>query len=294
MLPRGGGQAAGGAGGRELRSEARRAHDASGWRRRGVVPRDGAVGGADGGLGGRRRRGAGAQAVEGGRGSVRRAGRHGGAGETVGDRRPGGQGRRPGGHARGEGRRAVGARARRRGRPAHSGRLRANASRSDAPSPAWRARRTTASRRLRRAGTSPVARRLLRELAAVGHAPDDVGVCIGDGAAWLRRLVDEWFPNGADHRLQRRRRRRPCVGVPVGRGRRPLRPRHRPRQAMGGEAVPTAQGRSHGRGAGAAASGRRRRMRQGGTLHRRAPRPDALRRVPRARPADRLGARRGR
>ena len=44
-------------------------------------------------------------------------------------------------------------------------------------------------------GDSPVARRLLRELAAAGHAPDDVGVCIGDGAEWLRRLFDEWFPN---------------------------------------------------------------------------------------------------
>ena len=39
-------------------------------------------------------------------------------------------------------------------------------------------------------GDSPVARRLLRELAA-GHAPDDVGVCLGDGAAWLRRLYAE-------------------------------------------------------------------------------------------------------
>ena len=44
-------------------------------------------------------------------------------------------------------------------------------------------------------GDSPVARRLLRELAAAGHAPEDVGVCIGDGAEWLRRLFDEWFPN---------------------------------------------------------------------------------------------------
>ena len=44
-------------------------------------------------------------------------------------------------------------------------------------------------------GDSPVARRLLRELAAAGYAPDDVGVCIGDGAAWLRRLYAEWFPN---------------------------------------------------------------------------------------------------
>lgn len=39
-----------------------------------------------------------------------------------------------------------------------------------------------------------MARRLLRELAAAGFAPDDVGVCIGDGAAWLRRLYAEWFP----------------------------------------------------------------------------------------------------
>ena len=37
-------------------------------------------------------------------------------------------------------------------------------------------------------GDSPVARRLLRELAAAGYAPEDVGVCIGDGAEWLRRL----------------------------------------------------------------------------------------------------------
>ena len=43
-------------------------------------------------------------------------------------------------------------------------------------------------------GDSPVARRLLRELAAAGHAPGDVGVCIGDGAEWLRRLFGEWFP----------------------------------------------------------------------------------------------------
>ena len=44
-------------------------------------------------------------------------------------------------------------------------------------------------------GDSPVARRLLRELAAAGYAPGDVGLCIGDGAAWLRRLFGEWFPN---------------------------------------------------------------------------------------------------
>ena len=46
-------------------------------------------------------------------------------------------------------------------------------------------------------GDSPVARRLLRELAALGYAPEDVGVAIGDGAGWLRRLFAEWFPNAA-------------------------------------------------------------------------------------------------
>ncbi len=40
-----------------------------------------------------------------------------------------------------------------------------------------------------------MARRLLRELAAAGYGPEDVGVCIGDGAEWLRRLFEEWFPN---------------------------------------------------------------------------------------------------
>ena len=44
-------------------------------------------------------------------------------------------------------------------------------------------------------GDSPVARRLLRELAALGFAPEDVGVALGDGADWLRRLYGEWFPN---------------------------------------------------------------------------------------------------
>ena len=44
-------------------------------------------------------------------------------------------------------------------------------------------------------GDSPVARRRLRELAAAGHAPGDVGVCIGDGAEWLRRRFGEWFPD---------------------------------------------------------------------------------------------------
>ena len=46
-------------------------------------------------------------------------------------------------------------------------------------------------------GDSPVARRLLRELAARGYAPEDVGVALGDGADWLRRLYEEWFPNAA-------------------------------------------------------------------------------------------------
>ena len=44
-------------------------------------------------------------------------------------------------------------------------------------------------------GDSPVARRMLRELAALGFAPEDVGVALGDGAEWLRRLYEEWFPN---------------------------------------------------------------------------------------------------
>ena len=48
-----------------------------------------------------------------------------------------------------------------------------------------------------RQGDSPVARRMLRELAALGFAPEDVGVAIGDGAGWLRRLYEEWFPNAA-------------------------------------------------------------------------------------------------
>ena len=44
-------------------------------------------------------------------------------------------------------------------------------------------------------GDSPVARRLLRELAALGFVPEDVGVALGDGADWLRRLYEGWFPN---------------------------------------------------------------------------------------------------
>ena len=38
-------------------------------------------------------------------------------------------------------------------------------------------------------------RRLLRELAAAGCAPQDVDVCVGDGAEWIRRLFDDWFPD---------------------------------------------------------------------------------------------------
>ena len=44
-------------------------------------------------------------------------------------------------------------------------------------------------------GDSPAARRLLRELAALGFAPADVGVALGDGAEWLRRLYGQWFPD---------------------------------------------------------------------------------------------------
>ena len=42
---------------------------------------------------------------------------------------------------------------------------------------------------------SPFERRLLRELAAAGCAPRDVDVCVGDGAEWIRRLFDDWFPD---------------------------------------------------------------------------------------------------
>ncbi len=42
---------------------------------------------------------------------------------------------------------------------------------------------------------SPFERRLLRELAAAGCAPQDVDVCVGDGAEWIRRLFDDWFPD---------------------------------------------------------------------------------------------------
>ena len=44
-------------------------------------------------------------------------------------------------------------------------------------------------------GDSPVARRLLRELAALGSAPEDAGVALGDGAEWLRPLFEQWFQN---------------------------------------------------------------------------------------------------
>ena len=42
---------------------------------------------------------------------------------------------------------------------------------------------------------SPFERRLLRELAAAGCAPQDVEVCVGDGAEWIRRVFDDWFPD---------------------------------------------------------------------------------------------------
>ena len=143
-------------------------------------------------------------------------------------------------------------------------------------------------------GDSPVARRLLRELAAAGHAPGDVGVCIGDGAAWLRRLFDEWFPDavsiidfiaaaGGAHASEYVWA---AAGARYGPGTDPA--RHwatRLCRLLGG--------RPRRRGAGGAAPGRRRRMRQGGRIHCRAPRPHELRRIPRARPAHRLGARRG-
>ena len=42
---------------------------------------------------------------------------------------------------------------------------------------------------------SPFERRLLRELAAAGCGPGDVDVCVGDGAEWIRRVFDDWFPD---------------------------------------------------------------------------------------------------
>ena len=42
---------------------------------------------------------------------------------------------------------------------------------------------------------SPFERRLLRELAAAGCEPGDVDVCVGDGAEWIRRVFDDWFPD---------------------------------------------------------------------------------------------------
>ena len=42
---------------------------------------------------------------------------------------------------------------------------------------------------------SPFERRMLRELAAAGWAPEDVGLCLGDGAEWIRRMFDDWFPD---------------------------------------------------------------------------------------------------
>ena len=42
---------------------------------------------------------------------------------------------------------------------------------------------------------SPFERRLLNELAAAGCAPGDVDVCVGDGAEWIRRVFDDWFPD---------------------------------------------------------------------------------------------------
>ena len=42
---------------------------------------------------------------------------------------------------------------------------------------------------------SPFERRLLREMAAAGCAPGDVEVCVGDGAEWIRRVFDDWFPD---------------------------------------------------------------------------------------------------
>ena len=109
--------------------------------------------------------------------------------------------------------------------------------------------------------------------------------------AAVRRVVPERV---VDHRLQRRRGQRPCLGVLVGGGRRPLRPgpdlakrwaRRLCRLLKEGHAdkVLAALGKAGGGECDKAAR-----------LHRRAPRPhDALRRLPGARLAHRLGPRRG-
>ena len=38
-------------------------------------------------------------------------------------------------------------------------------------------------------------RRMFRELAAAGWTLRDAGPCLGDGAEWIRRLFDDWFPD---------------------------------------------------------------------------------------------------
>ena len=139
-------------------------------------------------------------------------------------------------------------------------------------------------------GDSPVARGLLRELAALGFAPENVGVALGDGADWLRRLYGTWFPNAVRivdffHAAE--------FLWAAARGRHGDDAKAAKRWAE--KLVPAARGGADGRRAGGAAAPRRGRRgtRQGGPLPVRAARPDALRRVPLARPADRFGARRG-
>ena len=46
-------------------------------------------------------------------------------------------------------------------------------------------------------GESPFERRMLRELEAAGWAPEDVGLCLGDGAERIRRMFDDWFPDAS-------------------------------------------------------------------------------------------------
>ena len=172
-------------GGSELGREADRTDDAGGGRGPGA---------------------AGAQVVEGGADFVLRLGRHGSAGEAVGDRRARRQGRRTGRHAGGQGGRPVGVGAGRRGSPAHgAGFGGAVRGRGERGGDARRGVGVRAPPAARTGGGGPRAggrRRRGRRRRRLG-------------AAAVRRLVPEVRP---------RRGLPPRGGAPVGRGARPPRP----------------------------------------------------------------------
>ena len=48
---------------------------------------------------------------------------------------------------------------------------------------------------IKSAAETPFERWMLHELAATGWTPQDVGLCLGDGTEWIRRLFDDWFPD---------------------------------------------------------------------------------------------------